>query len=170
MPSSDRHLQSEVQKWPILGCCVCVKWPGLITVRYSGARCPSRPAGVTGCGVVAFLPEETKMQCTIGCVIWPGARWLAGRHRGNDPSATAAWPALSVDGLAGPRASSSDPPPPFQGNVSSSVDEGVAPSPFCAIFTPATPSVMADSLMTIGVAAIVHICVVSVPVKREESR
>lgn len=29
--------------------------------------------GVTGCGVVAFLTEETKMQCTIGCVFWPDA-------------------------------------------------------------------------------------------------
>lgn len=29
--------------------------------------------GVACCGVVAFLTEKTKMQCTIGCVIWPTA-------------------------------------------------------------------------------------------------
>lgn len=36
--------------------------------------------GVTGCGVVALLTEETKMQCTIGPVIWPTAHF---ESRGN---------------------------------------------------------------------------------------
>lgn len=82
-----RHLQSEVQKGSILGCCVWAEWAGLITPHYSRARCPSRPAGVTRCGVVAFLPEETKMQCTIGGVIWPRARFMPRSPReGVNPS------------------------------------------------------------------------------------
>lgn len=31
--------------------------------------------GVTGCGLVSFLTEETKMQCTIDCVIWSTAHF-----------------------------------------------------------------------------------------------
>lgn len=69
---SEWHLEAEV-KWAILVCCLSVKWPGLITVHYPSARCHNKPCGVTGCGVVAFLAEETKMQCTIGCDIWPTA-------------------------------------------------------------------------------------------------
>lgn len=83
----DRHLESEVQKRAILGCCVWVKWAGLITAHYSSARCHNTPAGVTRCGVVAFLPDETKMQCTIGCVIWPSAPFMPqSHHRGCDLS------------------------------------------------------------------------------------
>lgn len=60
----------------VLGCCVRAERARLITPLYSGARCRNGPAGVTRCGVV--LPEETKMQCTIGGVIWPGARFGPG--------------------------------------------------------------------------------------------
>ncbi|XP_015245712.1 PREDICTED: protein jagged-1b-like [Cyprinodon variegatus] len=43
----------------------------LIAVHYSSARCHNKLVGVTGRGVVAVLTQETKMQCAVGCVIWP---------------------------------------------------------------------------------------------------
>lgn len=66
---------------------------GLITAHYSSARCHNGPAGVTRCGVVAFLPEETKMQCTIGGVIWPRADFMPRSTReGVNPSVAAPTP------------------------------------------------------------------------------
>lgn len=67
----DRLLEAEVKR-AILVCCLS-KWPGLITVHYPSARCHNKPARVTCCGVVAFLAEETKMQCAVGRVIWLAA-------------------------------------------------------------------------------------------------
>lgn len=50
-------------KRAILVCCLSAKWPGLITVHYSSARCHNKPAG--SLAVVLSLSSLKKQRCSV---------------------------------------------------------------------------------------------------------
>lgn len=74
-------------KRAILVCCLSVKWPGLITVHYSSARCHNKPSG--SLAVALSLSSLKKQRCSVLLAVSSGQLPILkphGNQRGLDSS------------------------------------------------------------------------------------